>query len=152
MNVRLVRVAADALDDFLVAFDDYRHELDAYSALAPDTLPIERYGEALRADPEDQELLWIEVEGERAGFLLLRTFEDWPDTAKTVLDVAECYIAPAFRGRGAGGAAIEALLARERARGTALVEASVLSRNEAALAFWEALGFTRRSIRTAREP
>ena len=99
-----------------------------------------------------QELLWIEVDGERAGFLLLRTFEDWPDTAKTVLDIAECYIAPGFRRQGAGTAAIEALLARERARGTALVEASVLSRNEAALAFWEALGFTTRSIRTAREP
>jgi ribosomal protein S18 acetylase RimI-like enzyme len=151
VNVRLIGVTADALDDFLAAFDDYRHELAAYSA-SPDTLPIERYGDALRADPEDQELMWIEVDGERAGFLLVRLFEDWPDTTQAVLDIAECYIAPAFRRRGAGKAAIAALLNRERARGTALIEASVLSRNESALAFWEALGFTTRSIRTAREP
>ena len=28
VNVRLVSVAADALDDFLAAFDEYRHELE----------------------------------------------------------------------------------------------------------------------------
>lgn len=151
MNVALVPIEARALGDFLTEFDAYCRELAQYTD-EPDPLPLEAYGAALEADPDGQELLWIEADEVRAGFLLLRAFEDWPDTTQTVLDIAECYIAPAHRLRGIARAAIEALLARERARGTTLVEASVLWRNHAALAFWQSLGFTPRSTRTAREP
>lgn len=150
--VGLERIDAGGLGDFLRFFDDYRHELEVYSASEPDTLPIERYGEAIQRDPDGQELLWIVADGDRAGFLLVRAFEDWPDTTQTVLDIAECYVVPESRRRGVGRAAVEALLERERRRGTALVEASVLYRNERAIAFWESLGFTARSIRTARDP
>ncbi len=152
MNVTLAPVDGRTLDDFVALFDEYRRELDAYSPSGRDTLPIERYRDALRRDPEGQELLWIEADGARAGFLLLRRFEDWPDSSRTVVDIAECYVVPPYRRQGVGRAAIEALLARERARETALIEASVLPRNQTALAFWEALGFTAHSIRTARQP
>jgi ribosomal protein S18 acetylase RimI-like enzyme len=152
VSVSLVPVDEGSLEDFLSLFDDYRHELEVYTGSQPDTLPIRRYGDAIRRDPEGQELLWILTDGERAGFLLVRAFEDWPDSSRTVIDIAECYVAPEFRRQGVGRDAVEVLLARERHRGTALVEASVLHRNEAAIAFWETLGFTVRSIRTAREP
>lgn len=151
MNITLVEIAPRSLDDFLEAFDDYRRELEPY-ADEPDTLPLEAYGNAFRTDPGGQELLWIIAEDVRVGFLLLRAFDDWPDTTKTVLDIAECYVEPQCRRHGVGRAAIEALLERERERGTALVEASVLTRNAAALAFWQSLGFAARSTRTAREP
>jgi ribosomal protein S18 acetylase RimI-like enzyme len=152
VRVRLVRVDDGSLGDFLEFFDDYRHELDEYSTSEPDVLPIGRYGEAIQQDPGAQELLWVVADDDRAGFLIVREFDDWPDTARTVLDIAECYVAPQFRRQGVGKAAIEALLDRERRRGTALIEASVLYRNEPAIAFWKSLGFTVRSIRTAREP
>jgi len=152
VNVRLTPVDAGAIHDFVAFFDDYRRELDRYSVDGPDTLPIGRYAEALERDPEGQELLWIEAGRVRAGFLLLRAFEDWPEMSGTVLDIAECYVVPSHRRRGIARAAIELLLARERERGTALVEASVLPENQDALAFWNALGFTARSVRTARKP
>ena len=152
MNAQLVPVEDRELDDFVAFFDDYRRELDVYHSSAPDVLPIQRYRDALHRDPGGQELLWIEVDGVRAGFLFLRAFEDWPDATRIVVDIAECYVVPQLRRRGVGQAAIEALLARERARETSLVEASVLRGNEAALAFWQSLGFTPHSIRTARQP
>jgi ribosomal protein S18 acetylase RimI-like enzyme len=151
VTVELVPVEGPSLEEFLAHFDAYRHELEAYSH-EPDTLPLDRYGEAIRRDPDGQELLWIESDGKRAGFLLVREFEDWPDDSRTVVDIAECYVAPEFRRQGVGRAAVEALLERERRRDTALVEASVLRENEAGAAFWAALGFAVRSIRTAREP
>jgi ribosomal protein S18 acetylase RimI-like enzyme len=152
VNVELVRVSVVDLDAFVSQFDEYRHELDPYNSLVPDTLPIERYAEALRADPSSQELLWVEVDGTRAGFLLLRAFEDWPDPNRTIIDIADCYVMPAYRRRGVGRKAIEALVARERERGTALIEASVLRANADALAFWQSLGFAEHSVRTARRP
>jgi ribosomal protein S18 acetylase RimI-like enzyme len=152
VSVELVRVSVVELDEFVAQFDEYRHELDPYNSLVPDTLPIERYAEALRSDPSGQELLWVEADGKRAGFLLIRCFEDWPDPKRIIIDIAECYVIPAYRRRGVGRAAIAALLERERARGTALIEASVLRANADALAFWESLGFAQHSIRTARQP
>jgi hypothetical protein len=47
---------------------------------------------------------------------------------------------------------VEALLAEHRRRGTALVEAGILSGNQPARAFWAALGFELRSLQTARRP
>ena len=51
-----------------------------------------------------------------------------------------------------GRAAIEGWLARQRTDGVAQVEASVLSRNAAALAFWERMGFEVRAVQTVRRP
>lgn len=152
MNLALVSIPDRELDEFLAWFDEYRGELAPFDPAGPDPNPLSSYWDALRRDPEAQELLWIEVDGARAGFLLVRGFEDWPATDQTVVDIAECYIAPAYRRRGVGRAAVEVLLDRERAHGTVLVEASVLPGNADALAFWAALGFTTRAVRTARQP
>jgi ribosomal protein S18 acetylase RimI-like enzyme len=152
MNIALVSVADADLDAFLTMFDAYRRELDAYDPSGPDTQPLDRYRQALLDDPEGQELLFIEADGNRAGFLLAREFEDWPDASRRVVEIAECYVQPSSRRRGVARAAVEALLARERARGTVLVEAAVLQRNEQALQFWRALGFEVRAVQTARRP
>ncbi|HRC62165.1 MAG: GNAT family N-acetyltransferase [Dehalococcoidia bacterium] len=157
MKAQAVRVALTPIDErelaeFLAWFDQYRHELEPFDPAGPDPHPLSRYWDALRRDPESQELLWIEADGVRAGFLLARGFEDWPATEDTVVDIAECFVAPEFRRRGVGRAAVEAVLERERARGTVLVEASILPGNADALAFWAALGFAPRAIRTARQP
>jgi len=151
-EVTLVPITDRELDEFLAWFDQYRKELEPFDPVGPDPHPLSRYWDALRRDPEAQELLWIEAGGVRAGFLLARAFADWPATEDTVVDIAECFIAPEHRRRGIGRAAVEVVLSRERERGTVLVEASILPANADALAFWAALGFTARAVRTARRP
>lgn len=152
VDVTLAPIPDRELDEFLAWFDQYRRELEPFDPAGPDPHPLSRYWDALRRDPEAQELLWIEANGERVGFLLARGFEDWPATEDTVVDIAECFIAPEHRRRGIGRAAVEAMLARERERGAVLVEASILPANADALAFWASLGFTTRAVRTARRP
>jgi ribosomal protein S18 acetylase RimI-like enzyme len=101
---------------------------------------------------EDEEWLWIVLDGEHVGFVMSRLYYDQPLPGEQTTEILECYVEPARRRGGVGRAAIEALLAREREHGTALVEAGVLRDNAEALAFWEALGFEVRSLRTARRP
>ena len=101
---------------------------------------------------EDEEWLWIELDGEHVGFIMSRVHYDEPLPGERTTEILECYIEPARRRGGTGRAAVEALLAREREHGTSLVEAGVLRDNAEALAFWQALGFEVRSLRTARRP
>ena len=83
---------------------------------------------------------------------MIRTLPDWPDDSTNFAEIAEFYIEPRFRRLGAGRAAVEAILADQRARGTRLVEAAILRDNAGAHAFWRALGFEVHSVRTTRAP
>ena len=138
-------------DEFLALFDAYRRELDAADPLGPDTLPLEAYRAPLLSGEDGHELLWIVVDGEqRAGFLIVRMLEDWPDSTRRVLEISECYVVPEERRRGIARAAMDELLAERRGQGAHLAEAAVLRGNEAALAFWQRLGFEVRAFQTVR--
>ncbi|MXZ63192.1 MAG: GNAT family N-acetyltransferase [Chloroflexi bacterium] len=138
--------------DFVAMLGDYLRELDAYE-LPWDPAPVpEDYARAFEDDPGGQRIEWMVADGERAGFLISRVVPDWPEEHRNVGEVIECYVAPAFRRRGVGRAAVEAWLARQRADGVDLVEASVLSLNTPALAFWERMGFEVRAVQTLRRP
>ena len=113
---------------------------------------MDEYRAAVLDDLEGREQLWIRADGERAGFAVVRTLPDWPREDRDVAEIAEFYVEPAFRRRGVGQAAVTALLAEHRRRGTHLVEASILRDNDAAHAFWAALGFETRSTVTRRRP
>ncbi len=152
MRVELPAVASPEHDDFFSMLDVYLRELDPYDPLGPDRHSIEQYRRAILADMEGRELLWIVADGERVGLAMVRTMDDWPDATSHVAEIAEFYVAPSHRRRGIGRAAVGSLLAEHRRRGTALVEASILRDNEAAVAFWAGLGFEVQSLQTARRP
>ncbi len=101
---------------------------------------------------EDRELLWIVADGERAGLMQVRTDERWLDPTQAVAQISEFYVLPAFRRRGVGTAAVEALLEEHRGRGTVEVQADILRDNGPARAFWARLGFETMMYLTARRP
>ena len=151
-TVALRLVAAGEQADFIAMLADYLRELDAYE-LPWDPAPRpEEYALAFEEDPDGQRIEWIVADGERAGFLISRVVPDWPEDDRMVGEVIECYVTPPFRRRGVGRGAVEAWLARQRAEGVTLVEASVLSLNTPALAFWERMGFEVRAVQTVRRP
>ena len=144
--VRLEPVSPGQSALFLAMFDAYCEEMEPFDPLRAGAV-ADMAGVA-----EGDERLWVMVEGRRAGFVVLRAYEDDPGPGERTTEVVELYVQPLERRRGVGRAAVEAVLARERERGTALVEAAVLRDNGVALAFWEALGFEVRVLRTARRP
>ena len=152
VNVTLAPVPQSEHDDFFAMAEAYFRELDRYDPMVADRGGIEGFRRATLDDAEGRELLWVLADGERAGLAVVRTLPDWPDETRTVASIAEFTVLPAHRRSGVGRAAVEALLAAHRRRGTALVEAEILRDNEPAKAFWAALGFEVQSIRTVRRP
>jgi GNAT superfamily N-acetyltransferase len=142
-RVTLVPVAEADLDAMFAMFGDYWVELDSADPLTPLPYGVPEYRRALLDDREGRELLWLLVDGDRAGFAFTRVDEDWPDDA-LVAEVSEFYVLPAHRRGGIGRAAVAALAERCRAAGATRLEADVLSGNAAALAFWRACGLAPR--------
>lgn len=151
-TVELRQVTAGAWDRLVAMLADHLRELEPYE-LAWDRPPgAEEYASAFDDDPDGQDIEWIIAAGARAGFLVTRVVPDWPDETRAVGEVLECYVAPPYRRRGVARAAIEVWLARMREQGVAQVEASVLTPNAPALAFWRRLGFETRAVQTVRRP
>jgi ribosomal protein S18 acetylase RimI-like enzyme len=155
--VQLRPVEPSEHDAWFAMLDVYLRELDRYDPdeHSADAHSVELYRAAILNDlgPDSgRELLWIEANGERAGLVMIRTLPDFPDDSTNVADIAEFYVDAPFRRRGVGRAAVQALLAEHRLRGTRLVEAGILHRNLPAQEFWRALGFEPRSIVTGRRP
>jgi len=153
--VRLVPVALDERDAFFAAYEAYSRELEPFDP-AHEPTDMAAYREAVEDDlsyPDSgRELCWITTDNGQAGFVVLRHLPDWLNPEHLITTIAEfCVFAP-HRRSGIGRAAVEAILARERARGTYEVEAGILRDNAAAHAFWRALGFDVRQVITARRP
>lgn len=151
-DVVLRAVPPEEYDAYFAMLAEYAHELDQYDTEAiEDPWDAETHRAAVLDDMEGRELLWIEAGGERAGLAMVRVYPDFPDDSRDVAEIAEFTVLAAYRGQGIGTAAVEAILADHRARGTYSVDASVL-RDNPALAFWERLGFVVRSVNTSRRP
>ena len=103
-------------------------------------------------DMEGRDFLWILQDAQRAGFAIVRNLPDFPDDTRMVASIGEFYVLPAFRRRGVGAAAVQAILDDHRARGTFEVEAGILRDNVLARAFWARMGFELRFYQTARRP
>ncbi len=152
MAFGLVTVQSNELNQLFEMFEAYRKETERF-----DPIPFEP-GSPMEARQlmligiEDEEWLWITMDGERRGFVMSRVYYDDPLPEQQTTEILECYVTPDSRRLGLAKLAVEAILARERERGTALVEAGVLRDNAEALEFWEALGFQVRALRTARRP
>lgn len=151
-GVRLVAVDASEYDAYFAMFNDYALELNQYDTEASEApWDADVHRKAVVGDMEGRELMWIEAAGQRAGLAMVRAHPDFPDDSRHLADIVEFAVLPTFRGRGIGSAAVEAILADHRARGTYSVDASVL-RDNPALAFWQRLGFIVRSVNTSRRP
>jgi ribosomal protein S18 acetylase RimI-like enzyme len=150
--VALVPVRDREFDALFAMFEEYCVEAEAFDPLGGPAQSSDERRAALLEGAEDEQWEWIEVDGERAGFLMSEVYEDDPLPAERTAEILECYVAPAFRRRGVGRAAVDAWLAAERSAGTSLVEAGVLRDNEGARAFWAAMGFLERSVQLARRP
>ncbi len=149
MAVTLRPVQPPEYDEFFAMLAVYIVELDPFDPTAADD-PWEPglHRQAVLDDMEGRDLLWIEADGTRAGLAMVRTYPDFPDDSRDVAEIAEFYVEPPFRQRGVGTSAVQAIMADHRSRGTYAVYASVLRGNEAALRFWERLGFIVRSYDT----
>ena len=153
VDVALVPVGEREYGDYFTLMREYMRELDAYDpAGAESDADFERRRERTLDDMEDRELLWIVADGERAGLLMVRSDPRWVNPDETVASISEFYVLPGFRRRGVGTAAVEALLAEHRARGTAEMQADILRDNEPARAFWARMGFELQMYLTARRP
>jgi predicted acetyltransferase len=154
-TVRLVPVTPDERDAFFAAYETYAQELEPYDpSHEPADLAAYRAAveEDLSFEDSGRELSWIVADEERVGFVVLRHLPDWLSPERMITTIAEfCVFAPHRRG-GVGRAAVLAILAQERARGTYEVEAAILRDNAAAHAFWHTLGFEVRQVLTARKP
>jgi ribosomal protein S18 acetylase RimI-like enzyme len=152
MAFGLVPVDEDELNELFEMFNVYWTELEGFEPVAADLMASANRRAEMVLNAEDQEWLWIEIDGTHVGFMMLQTLYNEPLIDLRTLEIRDLYIEPASRRQGLAKAAVEALLVRERQHATSLVEASVLRDNQPALEFWEAMGFAVRSHRTARRP
>lgn len=157
VEVQIRPVALDEHDAFFELFAVYLEELEPFVAdrATAEATSFEAYRAAILEDldPDSgRELWWIDAGGAHVGLAITRTLPDWPDDSTDVAEITEFYVIPSHRRSGTGRAAVKAILADHRARGTRLVEAAILERNGAGRAFWAALGFEVRSVVTGRAP
>jgi RimJ/RimL family protein N-acetyltransferase len=94
-------------------------------------------------DDPAEELLAVEVDGELAGGarLVVR------NTRSRISEIRSLMLDPAHRGRGLGTTVVRALAERAFAAGVHRLEGEVLAFNRAAVAAFEAAGFTREGVR-----
>jgi predicted acetyltransferase len=105
---------------------DYLAELSRYGEVSVDYPFFDSYWH-----DNDRWPYMIEADGQLAGFALVNTWS--PSQRGTDFAVAEFYILPDFRRAGVGRRAFAALLHKHRG----VWELSVVSKNEAAKAFWQ---------------
>ncbi|TAK79830.1 MAG: GNAT family N-acetyltransferase [Dehalococcoidia bacterium] len=153
--VHLTPVAIDERDAFFDAYEAYSRELEPFDP-AHEPTDVGAYRDAVEDDlafaDSGRELYWITADEVRAGFAVLRHLPDWLAPERLITTIAEFCVFASHRREGIGRAAVLAILAQERARGTYEVEAGILRDNATAHAFWRALGFEVRQVLTVRRP
>lgn len=153
MTVTLEPVLLLDYEDFFDMLRQYMEEMDQYDpATNVTSFDVDLYISAMLEDMEGREFIWLLKDGQRAGMAIVRYLPDFPDDLRMVATISEFYVLPEFRRQGAGRAAVEAILADHRERGTYEVEAGILRDNVIARAFWAEMGFELRAYQTARRP
>lgn len=148
--VSLLAVRDLDFDELFVMFETYCAEVEAFDPLGAPVQSSDDRRETLLEGAAAEEWSWIIADGQRAGFVMVQVYEDDPVPGERSAEILECYVVLGARRRGVGRAAIEAVIADEQARGSSVMEAGILRPNEAALAFWDAMGFVTRSVQVAR--
>ncbi|HJM74699.1 MAG TPA: GNAT family N-acetyltransferase [Dehalococcoidia bacterium] len=149
--VVLVAVSEAEYEDFFAMLEVYDQELQAYETVPGNEVEFAIYRQTILDDMEGRELLWVMLGDDRVGFVMTRSSKDWPE-GDTIMSIVEFYVVPHRRRGGVGRAAVEALLADHRDRGTFVVQASIMRENKAARDFWATLGFEVQFLQTSRRP
>lgn len=85
---------------------------------------------------------WWALDGdERVGFVIFRVYSHEPHIPGWEGSIDEFYILPAYRRRGLGRALATAVMDHMIERRCDRIKLTVLTRNEPAMALWQALGF-----------
>lgn len=127
MDVSLRRAGEDERETVRVLLAAYLYEFDGRIEPYP-------YFDAYWSEPERVPLL-IDVDGEVAGFCLVRIRDDdgW--------SIAEFTVVPQHRRHGVGRLAVDALADAARLQGATYLEAKVHPGNDRAARFWTGIGF-----------
>ncbi len=114
------------------------HFVEAYVA--------DHYSTAIQlAELGDDRLIYLvaELDGQLAGFVLLRTDQWHPDVhGSSPIRLARIYMDTSYLGVGLGSALMERCIEECRLRGHDLLWLGVWERNERAIAFYERWGFS----------
>lgn len=107
----------------------------------------DHYSPAIQlAELQDDRLIYFvaEIEGQLAGFALLRTDQAHPDVGGThPIRLARIYVDTPYLGVGLGSALMERCIEECRMRAHDLLWLGVWERNQKAIAFYERWGFAR---------
>lgn len=153
MTVTLEPVLFLDYEDFFDMLRRYMEEMDQYDPTTNvNSFDVDLYISAMLEDMDGREFIWFVKDGQRVGMAIVRYLPDFPDDDRMVATIGEFYVLPEFRRQGVGRAAVEAILADHRERGTYEVEAGILRDNMLARAFWARMGFELRFYQTARRP
>lgn len=144
--VKLTAVGSDDERDFLAWAQEYFRELDP--DFQPRAVWENHFLTAILDDP-DRTALWI-VTSEKVGFVVLGTRRHHYDPNRRIGTIHEAYVRPSFRRSGLASAAVEAATRILREQGATSFELEVVVGNDAALAFWEALGFRKATVKLTR--
>ena len=115
----------------------------------PDSMPADYLRELIDAD--DVEILVADRDGAIVGYEVLRVRESPPVpfvVSRRYVLLSDIAVSEAEQGRGIGRLVVEAAIQWARERGMSEIELSVYEFNDAAIAFYEHLGFraTRRMM------
>lgn len=114
-----------------------------FRILPPSRDPDEVFRDEFLGSDGRDDALWLiaEAGGEVAGMAYLHAEKPSRVSDEEVLELSRVAVAEGLRGRGVGRALVAAAEQVARERGSRYLAARIFSRNEAAVRFWDALGF-----------
>jgi ribosomal protein S18 acetylase RimI-like enzyme len=132
------RATADDIGDLTRLIAEFR---DWWGKSEPPGAQIRTTLEALMADPSSEYLLAFDGDGTAVGVCQLRyRLSVWTGAEDCWLE--DLFVSERARGGGHGRELVERAFESARARGCKRIELDVNEQNEAALRFYESLGFT----------
>jgi ribosomal protein S18 acetylase RimI-like enzyme len=154
--IELVPVRRDEIEQLAPMLAEYWRELDEFVAATHDDRELEAAKRLLyEAISRGDGVFWITDDNKEVGFVEYSVGQHWSRPDITVGHIAEIYVQPDYRRKGAGREAMGKILDEMASGDVAYVTLATSLRNETARRFWESLGFSEDRIemrRTLREP
>lgn len=148
--VEATREDVEALAEYWYALATAMEPYDELNEVAyDDPEPAEAGFEGL-LDSEDTAVYLLTADGDRVGYLLLRSGEHPSRTHSSYLDVVDLYVEPDHRDSGHGSDALDAVQRIARERGVDYVEVSCEWANDGARRFYEDNGFEPKQVTYTR--
>ncbi|WP_436910909.1 N-acetyltransferase family protein [Halosimplex marinum] len=148
--VEATRDDAESLAEYWYDLASAMEQYDELNEIAYDgPEPAEAGFEGLLAD-EGTTVYLLAVDGDRVGYLVLRSGEHPSRVHSGYVEVVDLYVAPEYRDSGHGSAALDAVERIARERGVDYVEVSCEWGNDGARRFYRDNGFEPKQVTYAR--